>query len=77
MSAITSLMEHGDGKFKMTASIFGGCLSAFLFSWLLIFGVGGAVGIAIGVSIAVISLVLTAVFGAASVFIYLDWLDKG
>ncbi len=76
MSTISSLMEHANGKFKMSASIFGGSLSIFLFSWLIIFGIGGPIGVAIGVSLAYASLILTGVFGACAVFIYFDWLEE-
>lgn len=74
---MSKFLEHSEGKAKMTVTIFGISLLVFLTSWMIIFGIGGAIGVAVGVSIAVVSLILSIASGGMSVFIYLDWLDNG
>jgi len=69
------LLEHDNGKMKTTTSLFGICLLIFLSGWFIVFGIGGAIGISVGVSLVVIFLILTVVFGFASVCGFIDWLE--
>jgi hypothetical protein len=71
------LLEHQDGKMKTTLSVFGAALATFLFSWFIIFGLGGAIGVSIGITVAVFSLAISIMFGILSVVLYLDWVDNG
>ena len=73
---MNTLLEYGDGRMKTTTSIFAVCLTVFILSWFIIFGLGGALGIAVGASLAVISLALTIFFGFTTVCLYMSWLEE-
>lgn len=71
-----NFLNYGEGKAKLTVSVFFSCLVAFLLGLFIIFGMGGAVGVAIGVAIAIIGLLLTVIFGGLSVILYMSWIEE-
>ena len=73
---MSKLLEFNEGKMKLMLMIFGGCLLAFIFSMVVIFGIGGAIGIAVGLIIALVSLIFGILTGIMVGSFYVDWADE-
>ena len=77
INGITSLLNHEDGKMKVSAMLFVGCILVQCLSWMLMLGIGGGVMIAIGVIIALISLIFGIITGFGLCLLYMDWVENG
>jgi hypothetical protein len=76
MDAFQSLLNHGEGKMKVSLSMFLVSLFVSILSWFILFGIGGAAGVAIGLTLAFVSIISTFVFGFTVAILYISWLDS-
>lgn len=74
---INKILEHSDGKLKSNVIIFISSFCTLLFSWVILFGFGGAICLAIGLTFAILSLICSVFSGILTVILYIDWIENG
>lgn len=77
MSTLSSLLNQDDGKMKASLFVLGGCILLFIFSWVLMLGIGGGIAFAAGVVLVLISLGFGIITAVAVGCMYVDWIEHG